>query len=288
MFRRAVVMCASILALAALPVVANAADAPVPAPTPAPTSSPTLERFLAVDGAVAGITYNEVSPGRTTTGFGVRGGAEFNGLGHTFFGQVSYRSYSYQHSAAGTTANGLVFGCPTSGDQGCITPIGAQVYDNAFSPGPVSYLNATTAQDSTTQIGLGVQVANPRLYASLGYVFRTFNFLNYPGQSGFGAGLDLPPSLDRTFSVYGDIWFFFRVHAGYTGPSSAALGTYSAYPFSLDYHMYTYRVGATYRIGNSPLFADISTVGERADPTSQVAPLSQTHNVLAIGAGLRF
>lgn len=74
-------------------------------------------------------------------------------------------------------------------------------------------------------MGVGLKVSDPgRYYVSLGYVFRGVNYLSYPVESAFGAGLDTLPDLDRTLSFYGNIWFFFNVHGVYTGPTSAALG----------------------------------------------------------------
>jgi hypothetical protein len=50
--------------LAAIPLAAAAQDA-APAPTPAPA-----ERFVMVDGTITGKTFNELTPGAATGGWG--------------------------------------------------------------------------------------------------------------------------------------------------------------------------------------------------------------------------
>jgi hypothetical protein len=280
------------IALAAI-VVPGAASAQLAVPTPAPSAAPVArptpepERFLSVGGVVTGKTYNELAPGTTTGGFGLRAIDEIPIIGHDWAAQVGYTSFSYNHSANGALPNGVTFACPAH-DPGCVTPIGYQVYDRTLSPGPMNYLNAFSAQDTDTQIGLGSKIAPyERYYISAGFLIRGFNYLNYSAQSGFGFGLDKLPDVDRALSVYGSFWDYFTVHSNYTGPTAAGLGALSAYPFNVNFRVFTYRLGATLRIPSTSFFVDLSAVGDRADSVGNGASSAQ-HNALLIGAGSRF
>ena len=204
------------LMVAVVPLAASA-QAAAPAPTPAPP-----EHFVQVDGAITGKTYNELAPGTSTSGFGVRGVAEVPIIGHNWALQLDYRSYSYQHSSTGTLANGITFACP-AGNPGCVTPIGYQTYNSVFTPGPVNFINAFGAQDSTTQFGLGTKIAPyERYYLSVGGVLRGTNAPSYPTEGGMGFGLDKLPDVDRTLSFYGNFWIFFNVGGNYTGPATGS------------------------------------------------------------------
>lgn len=174
------------------------------------------------------------------------------------------------------------------GDQGCVTPIGYQTYNSVFSPGPMNYVNAFNVQDWTTQISFGSKIApTERFYVSVGYLFRGTNAVGYPTEGGLGFGIDKLPDADRTLSFYGSFWGFFDVGGTTTGLTSPALGTLSAYPFTVSYRVYTYKVGLTYKIPHSPLFVDLSDVGDRADITS-AAPSAAAHNALRMGLGAKF
>lgn len=265
--------------LAALPIAASAQDAQ---PTPAPA-----EKFVVVDGAITGKTSDEFAPGASTGGFGIRAVAELPVIGHNWMAQIDYRQYNYQHTSAGTMANGVTFACP-AGNAGCVTPIGYQTYDSVFNPGPLNFVNAFGVTDSTTQIGFGSKIAPiERFYISVGGVFRGTNAPGYPTESGMGFGIDKLPDVDRTISWYGNFWLYFNVNGNYTGPTSAALGTLSAYPFTVAYRLYAYRLGVTLSLPKTPIFFDLSDVGDRADASAN-APSDAVHNALYLGAGAHF
>ena len=118
-------------------------------------------------------------------------------------------------------------------------------------------------------------------------MFRGFNYLGYPGMNGLGFGLDKLPDADRMLSVYGNFWAFFNVNGKYNTPANAALGGFAGYPFTVAYRMYTYRLGATVKIPSTPLFLDISDVGDRAD-VSASGPSNAVHNALMLGVGTKF
>lgn len=271
-----------VLALAGVPLAAGAQDA---GPAPAPSAAPP-EHFVTVDGAVTGKTYDEFAPGTPTGGWGIRAAAEVPIIGHNWAAQVDYRQYSYNHKANGGLANGVTFACP-AGDPGCVTPIAFQTYDRVFSPGPMNYVHAFSANDSTTQLSLGSKIAPiERFYLSVGYMIRGTNAPGYPTEGGMGFGIDKLPDTDRAFSVYGNFWVYFNVNGNAAGPSSAALGTLSGAPFTVAYRMYAYRLGLTFSLPHTPVFLDLSDVGDRADGSAN-APSAAAHNALFIGAGAK-
>lgn len=73
----------------------------------------------------------------------------------------------------------------------------------------------------------------------------------------------------------------------YNAPSSAALGGFANYPFTVAYRVFAYRLGATVKIPNTPVFIDIADVGDRADLSSS-GPSSSVHNELMLGVGTKF
>jgi hypothetical protein len=279
-----------VAALLALPVAASAQLAiPTPAPTVEPMSrpTPTPERFVTIDGGFGGKTYNELAGGATTSGYSFRAVDELPIIGHNWVGQVEYRSYNYPHTALGGQPNGLTFAC-VANDPGCVTPVGYGVYDKVLSPGPEIYVNSFNAQDTTTQVSLGSKIAPyERYYISAGYLFRSFNYLSYPVQSGFGLGLDKLPDVDRALSVYGSFWEYFTVHSLFTGPTAGSLGTLSGATFNVNNRVFTYRLGATFQVPGTSFFVDLSDVGDRGDTVGN-APSSFTHNEILVGGGLHF
>jgi len=125
-----------------------------------------------------------------------------------------------------------------------VTPIGFQTYNRVFTPGPVNYVNAFNASDTTTQIGFSTKIAPvERYYVGVGYLFRGTNAPGYPSEGGLGFGIDKLPDVDRAFSLYGNFWLFFNAGGKYTAPATAALGGFSGYPFTVSYRVYTYRLG---------------------------------------------
>jgi len=286
LFRAAIF--SAVVTLAAIPLAASAQQVTAPTTVAADAqATPPPQRFVMIDGAVTGKTYDEFVPGTTTGGFGIRAAAEVPVLGHNWMAQLDFRDYNYQHASAGTMANGITFACP-AGNPGCVTPIGYQTYDRTLSPAPTNFVNAFGVSDSTTQIGFGSKIAPiERFYVSVGYVFRGTNAPGYPTESGMGFGIDKLPDLDRALSFYGNFWLYFNVNGNYTGPTNAGLGSLSGYPFTVAYRLYAYRFGFTYSLPHVPIFLDLSDVGDRADVSAN-GPSDAIHNALFMGAGTKF
>ena len=200
--------------------------------------------------------------------------------------QVDYRSYSYNHAAFGLASNGVVFGCPRASDQGCVSPVGASIYNAAFNPGPLELPECDQRQrlDHRHRPGGRRSRRSSADYISVGYVFRTFNYLNYPVQTGLGIGLDKLPDVDRAISVYGNFWAFFNVQGNYTGPTAASLGLLSGYKISMNYRMFTYRIGATFNLPKTPYFIDVSDVGDNETRDFE-RPANTVDNAVMFGAG---
>lgn len=264
----------------ALAGVAAAQSAPAPAASP-----PALERFVTIDAAVSSKVYNELSPGNSAGVLDLRGFAELPAvLGHGVLVQGEYQQWRYQHAANGGFAAGIVQNCPGS-NPGCVLPIGYKTYDANLAVPVELYVPAFTATDTESHVGVSLKVSSDqRYYVGIGYLFRSANYLNYPSQSGFGVGLDKLPDLDRQLSFYGSFWDYADVAGTYRGAISPLLGTFSGTPFSLEYRLYTYRVGGTYSFANSPLFIDLNYAGDRADIRNN-APSDVSHSAVSLGLG---
>jgi hypothetical protein len=246
------------------------------------------EIFGVVDVGVSSKVLNELSPGNGSTAFSARGAAEFPALGHTFMATLDYQSYSYTHPANNAFPAGIVGGCPP-GDAGCVTPIGYKLYQTV-APGVALYVPSFRATDTETRFSVGSKIThdNTRLYLTAGYLWRTFNYSSAPSMSGFGLGLEKLPDFDRTLSLYGSFSAYADMHGSITGPVSPVLGTFSGIPLNVDYRMFAYRVGATYTLHNSPLFADLNVAGSRLDGRSTNASSNAVHAALSLGIGAHF
>jgi hypothetical protein len=267
-----------------LPGIAAAQSAPGAAASPG-----AREMFGVVDVGISSKVLNELSAGNGASSVGVRAAAELPALGHTFMATLDFQSYSYPHPANNVLPAGLVAACP-AGDPGCVTPIGDKLY-NSVAPGIALYVPSFRATDSETRFSIGSKITrdNTRLYITAGYLWRTFNYGNAPGMSGFGIGLEKLPDFDRTISLYGSFNAYADMHGSLTGAvNPAVLGALSGIPLNVDYRMFTYRVGATYAFPNSPLFADLNVAGSRLDGRSTNASSDAVHTALSLGVGAHF
>lgn len=265
----------------ALPGVAAAQSAPAASATPA-----AREAFAVIDAGVSTAVINELAPSNAKpSSYGFRAAAELPALGHTFMASFDYTSYDYAHPAKNVLPAGITAACP-AGDPGCVTPIGFQHY-NTVAPGIALYVPAFNAQDNESHFALGTKITrdSTRLYFDVGELWRSFNYSSAPPQSGFGFGFEKLPDFDRALSFYGSFQIYTDMHGTFTGPASPILGAFSAFPMTVDYHMYTYRVGATWSFAKSPLFADVSVAGDREDSRNANVPSDAVHAALSLGLG---
>ena len=263
-----------------LPAVAAAQSAPSTAPTPG-----AREMFGVIDAGVSSQVVNELSSGGGATSFSARGAAELPVLGHTMMATLDYMNYSYNHTANNVLPAGITANCP-AGDAGCVTPIGYRLY-NAVGPGIALYVPSFRASDSETRFGFGSKITrdNTRLYLTVDYLWRTFNYGSAPSMSGFGVGLEKLPDFDRQLSLYGQFSAYADMHGSITSPVSPVLGPFSGVGLNVDYRLYTYRLGATWSLTNSPLFADVNIAGSRLDDRSRNASSDAVHSALSVGVG---
>ena len=280
------------LMLAGLPLAVSAdVTPPAPAPVASDAAKPTpapREHFVTVDGAITGKTYNELAPGTSTGGWGIRAAAEVPVIGHNWMAQVDYRSYSYQPQGArrayptasrsrarpatraASRRSATRRSTPRSvPDRSTTSTRSARTTRRRRSASvrrsPRS--SATTSASATSSAVRAIWGIRPRAaWASASTSCRTsIARFRSTGTSGCSSTSTVHTTRRTT-----------RCWAGFPG-----------YPFTVAYHMFAYRLGVTYAIPKTPVFLDLSDVGDQADVTAN-APSAAGHNALFMGAGLRF
>ncbi len=268
-----------------------------PSPTPTPVARNPYEHFIVGDYVFQPKVYNEFSPGNTGKGgsYAVRGAVEFPAFGLPWMLEGDYRSYAYPHNsgiAAGLfgsppTLDGnpcphsglpLVF-VPATGDQGCVTVIGA--YGQTAVP-------SFTARDTDFDGRLGLKIAEPRIYLGVGYLHREENY-GYPRQNGFGFGAEKLPDLDQPLSVYGSVWYYPSISGDFTYPS-VANGAPPALALTTDkfqQRFLKYQIGGTLNLGSSGLFLDAGFLGDTIRGKN-ISPSDASHAGGYIGLGIKF
>jgi hypothetical protein len=256
-----------------------APPAPTTAPTPPPApKKPTTEFFVAGDYLLGPKVYNEFDPGvkqPNDSTYAARGAFEFNALSLPWMVEGEYRQWGYQHNATFVPPTGQGTPCNVltvpAGEPGCVTIIGGggQVWVAPFSP-----------KDSDVDGRLGLKVLDPRIYIGVSYLGRWTSY-GYPRQSGFGFGLEKLPDLDKPLSVYGAAYYYPQVK-GTCDTGVCPLG-----PFSLEYRIFRYSVGATYSIPGTPVFIEGGWTGDNGKNKLN-APSDFSHNAGAVGIGIHF
>ncbi len=278
--------------------------APVPTPTPKPTAAPATrhyEIYAAGDYLIAPKVYNELSAGNTgTRSYQVHGAIEFPFVGQTWAVGADYRHYLYPHNSnlgfAPCVGGGscTVVGsdpiyqaapCPAA-DPGCVTAVGYQNLQ-AFNGLGQAYVVAFTAQESDVDAHFGIKVLDPRVYVSIGYYSKSFNYLGYPTLGGVGFGIEKLPDLDKPFSIYGSAFYYPSISGKYTYPTSAFLGPLSGQQITLGYSEIKYQVGGTIAFGKSGVYLDFGYSGERANAKSN-APQGTSITAPFVGLGYHF
>lgn len=278
-----------------------ATASPTPNPSPAPLASkPAISGFVAADWLLSSKIYNELAPGVSAkNAFDIKAALEIPlGASGIMLGG-DFRQYQYGHSAnlgfvpcADPATCGTVVGsdfnyragtCP-SADPGCVTVIGHGAYEQLIGKGQ-AYVPAFTAQDRDYDARLGLRIATPRIYVAASYLWRTFDYLGYPTQTGLGFGLEKLPDLDRPLSIYGSAYYYPSVSGNYTGPTSVLLGPLSGAAFRWQYRILKYEIGATYSLGHSPLFLEAGWLGDRGMGKLN-APSDYNHNAIFLGGGV--
>ena len=210
--------------------------------------------------------------------FAGRGAIEFPAFNIPWMLEVSAEQFSYLHVGDFDTSAPrnapCVAGAPWNGNRGCVTTIG---------PGTGSvYVPSFTAQDRDLDLRLGVQVAWPRIYLGVGYLWRTDSY-GYPEQTGVGFGVEKLPDLDHALSLFGSYWYYPSIQGNFTDPTSG-IG------YALQYRDSKYQLGAALSVpffSNAGVFIEGGFMGDRGY-AKQFAPDGFIHEGFFAGVGIRF
>lgn len=250
--------------------------APSVAPSPKPPAKAGYEKFVLGDYLFSPKTYNEFSPGNSAPSFRVAGAAEFKLFNLPWMLEGDFRSFRFQHNAS--AGSGL---CPNAGEPGCVTTI---QLDPLSGNHLQTYVPGFGARNDDFDGRFGLKVADPRIYIGIGYLFRNTNYEGgaFPTQQhGLGFGAEKLPDLDRSFSLYGSVYYYPVV----TTNSNQNLG--SGNTGQVQYRILKYNVGGTVDLGKSPLFLDFGYLGDQGTAL-QNAPSNFTNNGPYAGLGVHF
>jgi hypothetical protein len=155
-----------------------------------------------------------------------------------------------------------------------VTTIGGQ--------GNSPVLTNTQLNDQDVDARLAVRVLNPRVYVGVGYMWVSTNY-GYPNMNGVGFGIEKLPDLNHALSLFGSAWYYPNVKGTYTNVPSASINPLS---YDLQYNILKYQIGATYVIGNSPIFVEAGWMGDQWS-NKQNAPVNRSYNGPFAGLGFR-
>ena len=127
------------------------------------------------------------------------------------------------------------------------------------------------------QFGPMRRVFEPRIYIGVGYLWRSNN-VGYPHLNNVGFGLEKLPDLDRSFGVYGNVWYYSNVKGNFTDPAGNA--------YALSYNILKGEFGVTYSLYKSPLFFEGGVLGEELHNKTN-APVNANNFGPYIGVGLK-
>ena len=239
-----------------------------PPPPPPPTPRPLLgEAFVAGDYIFSPSVYNEFNPGSRSNGgnggYAVRGGGEFSLGNIPFMLEGAYEYWPYPHNC--TTVNGV--------DQAdCyVTTIGSRG----------SYgLPSVRLNDQNIDVRFMGRIVQPRIYFGVGYLWLRTSY-GYPNMNGVGFGAEKVPDLNQALSLFGSIWY-------YPSVSGTAMFQVNGMNQSetLAYNVTKFQIGATYVIGNSPVFREAGWMGDVWN-AKQNAPINRTYTGPFAGIGFR-
>ncbi|MFY9779416.1 MAG: copper amine oxidase N-terminal domain-containing protein [Candidatus Baltobacteraceae bacterium] len=249
--------------------------APNPPPAPKPPAKTVYEKFVLGDYLFSPKTYNELSPGTSAPSFRIAGAAEFPLFNLPWMLEGDFRSFRFQHNANGT---GI---CPNPVEPGCVTTI--QI-DPLSGNHLQTYVPAFSARNDDFEGRFALKVADPRIYIGIGYLFRNTNYEGgaFPSQqSGLGFGAEKLPDLDRSFSLYGSVYYYPIV----TTNGNQNLG--GGNTGQVQYRVLKYNVGGTVDFGKSPLFLDFGYLGDQGSD-KQNASSNFTNNGPYAGLGVHF
>lgn len=245
-----------------VPTVAPTVAPPTPTPTPTPSPAPYIAfvagAFLARD------NYNEFASGQhCNQSFLVN--AAFAPANSRFAGKIDYRQDAYVTS------------------DNFNDTFGNQYTQFATIDGGVSSTPVFLAKQSTFDARLEYQVADPRLYVGVGYLWTGNNY-GYPKLDGIGIGVEKLPELRPGLSYYGS-WFYYPSASGsytVTSPGSSNFGT----TYRQQYQVSKLDIGLAFVLKNFPVYLFGGFSGDQYT-AKQNAPIGQTHDGPYLGLGVK-
>ena len=267
----------------------TAAATPLPSASATPAPAPVLPyaRFIAVDLSLAPRVANEFTPSRTgRTTQSIRVAFEYkltlpiiSRIGHVSarrsFVEGEYQRFNYPHDggplsfANGTPCSGRGGPGPSSGNPGCVTPIGG----NGSAYVNNAYLSEEEFALHQSLIGWGHYYVATGLYARR-------NKYGYPTlRSNFGIGLEALPDLAKRATLYGNAFYYPEVTGNYSPPGGLQQ--------RLRYKLFTYRIGGALTLPNTPFFLDAGFIADHY-VGKQNAPASASHSATQLGLGVHF
>jgi hypothetical protein len=244
---------------------------PPPAPTPMPTQAPYYDFYVGGDYIISPRVYNEFSPGNQSdnnnNGFSYRlhGAVEIPVMALPFMIAVDYRQFNWQHNCGGT--------------------LDPQCYVTTIGGLGKSYVPAFVGRDYDFDARLGIRVLNPRIYLAGAYMVRRNNY-GYPQETAAGVGLEKLPDLERAFSFYGNIYYFFDVRGNYASSAGACSPPTTPCTYNVGYNIVKYDIGFTYSFSNIPLYIEGGWLGDRGY-NLDAAPIGFSENGPYAGIGIK-
>ena len=247
------------------------APPPPPPPTPTPTAAPYYDFFVAGDYIISPKVYNEFVNGASSdnnnNGFSYRlkGAIEIPVMNLPWMVAIDYRQWNWQHNCGGAA------------DPGCyVTTIGGlgQSAVPTFHGADYDFTGA-----------LGIRILSPRIYLAGAYMSRRNNY-GYPTENGAGVGLEKLPDLDRTFSFYGNVYYFFDVRGNYGSVAGACSPTTSPCTYDVGYNVLKYDIGVSYTFPGFPLYFEAGFLGDRGYNLN-AAPIGFSESGPYAGIGLK-
>jgi hypothetical protein len=243
--------------------------APTPPPPPPPTPSPVPivpSYTFFVQGATtwSSHNYNEFVAGPFCESFQLN--AAYAPLNSKFAVKVDYRSDSYITSDNLTDLLGNEFTYFSTIDGG-----------TAFTP-------VFWAHQVSLDGRLEYQIAAPRIYVGLGYIWTSNNY-GYPHWDGLGVGVEKLPDLRPGIGVYGSAFYYPTVTGNYTEtiPLSSNVGK----TYQMQYSIWQLDIGLTLALRHSPLYLYGGYGGYQFDAKKN-APIGQSHDGPYLGVGIKF
>ncbi len=236
-----------------------------PTPTPMPTPSPTPAPYIAfVQAALsARDNYNAFASGQKCNQSYLLAAA-FAPANSRFAGKIDFRQDAYVTNDNITDLRGNQYTVFSTID-------GGQAYTPVF-----------LAKQSSADVRLEYQVADPRLYIGLGYI-QTGNNYGYAQLRGLGVGVEKLPELRPGLSYYGSAFYYPTASGNYTvaSPGSPNQGT----TYRQQYQITKYDIGLALVLRNFPLYL---YGGFSADQytAKQNAPVGESHAGPYLGLGI--